>query len=324
VIEAILGAVRSAQHLLVTGHRSPDGDSIGSLLAVGLLLADLGKTAVLYGPEPVPSTLRFLPLAEAVTASVDLDARFDATIVVDAGDAALLGPDFPPRERSGPVIVLDHHAVNRPFGDLVWRRPEAAATGEIVANLVRALGLPLHRRLAEALWVALYTDTGGFRYAGTSAAVLRLGAELIEAGVEPWDMARRLYEENPPERLALLGTVLRSLTRSPSGRLACLIVSAEDLQQAGGDPALLDGFVNLARGISGVEVAAQIVERGDECRISLRSKGRVDVGRLAELLGGGGHRNAAGCRLPGAPEAVRTRLLAILESALLALAAEVE
>lgn len=319
MIEAIVRALRAADRVLVTGHRSPDGDSVGSVVAVGLVLGHLGKSAVLYGPDPVPATLRFLPLADAVTDTVAPDERFDASVVVDAGDAALLGPEFPPRERSGPVIVLDHHAESRPFGDLVLRRPAAAATGEIVADLARALGVPLDRRLAEALWVSLYTDTGGFRYEGTSAAVLRLGAELIEAGVAPWDMARRLYEEHPPERVTLLGRALRTLTRSPSGRLACLIVTAADLRSAGGDEALIDGFVNVARGIAGVEVAAQIVEHGGVCRVSLRSKGRVDVGRLAALLGGGGHRNAAGCRLPGTPEAIRDQLLAILEPALVAL-----
>jgi phosphoesterase RecJ-like protein len=314
--ERVAQAIRGATRLLCTCHRGPDGDAVGSLLATGLLLGRLDKAFLLYCPDPIPNEYRFLPLAGEVVTHLSTAERFDVSIALDAGDASLLGPDFPPEDRAGTVIVMDHHASGRRFGDLYWHEPDASAAGVLVADLARALDIPLDTELAAPLWCALYTDTGGFRYSSTNAATLRLAAELTDTGLNPWDVTSRVYEQNPAARVHLLARVLGTLTLSDSGRIASLIVTEQMLDETGADKSMLDGFINYGRGIAGVEVALQVRQQGESCRISFRSKGKVDVGSLAQRLGGGGHHNAAGCELRGTPEAVRKKALGLLEEEL--------
>lgn len=314
--ERVAQAIRGARRLLCTCHRGPDGDAAGSLLATGLLLERLGKEALLYCPDPIPGEFRFLPLADQVVTRVPPGDRFDVSLALDTGEASLLGPDFPSPDRAGTVIVLDHHASGRPFGDLYWHEPDASAAGVLVADLARALGIPLDRELAAPLWCALYTDTGGFRYSSTNAATLRLAAALIDTGLNPWDITVRIYEQNPAARVHLLARVLGTLALSNSGRVASLVVTEQMLAETGTDVSMLDGFINFARGIAGVEVALQVRQQGSSCRISLRSKGRVDVGQLALRQGGGGHANAAGFELEGDPDAVQAQVLRLLEDEL--------
>lgn len=316
VRDLIAQAVRNARTVLVTGHRNADGDSMGSLIALGLILRHLGKDYTLYGPDPVAYPFRGLPLWDTVRDTLPDTASYDLVIAVDTGDESLLGPDVPPKTRRGLLAVIDHHASARPFGDLCWREPAAAAAGVLVADLAEVLEVPLDAELAAPLWCALYTDTGGFRYASTDAQVLRLAARLVETGLSPWALSVQIYEQNPLARVRLMGLVLSSLSLSASGQIACLTITEELLWVTGADHTMLDGIINYARGIAGVEVGVQILQQGDRCRVGLRSKGRVDVGRLALRLGGGGHPNAAGCVLHGTPDEVQSRVLAVLEEAL--------
>lgn len=314
--QQIVGTLKNASTVLVTGHRNPDGDAIGSLLAVGLILRHLGKDYTLYSQDGVPKQFATLALAGEVVDQVPAAARFDATVAVDTGDRALLGDGVPTGDRAGTLIVLDHHSSSTPFGDLRWHDPTAAATGMLVADLAQRLDVPLCADMAEQLWCALYTDTGGFRYDSTDARVLRLAARLVEAGISPWDVTVKLYENNPVERMRLLGQVLSTLDLSASGQIASVNITRSMVDQAGADDSMLDGFINYARSIEGVEVAVQVLQRGDFCRISLRSKGRINVGDLAQRLGGGGHHNAAGCTVEGPPAEVQKRILGLLEDAL--------
>ncbi len=320
--ERIAAAIREANHILVTGHRNPDGDSMGSVMAMGLILRTLGKRYTLYGPDEVPYQFAALPLAGEVVSHLDPEARFDLSLALDTGDEKQLGPDFPDEPRRGRLAVLDHHASGRPFGDLRWWEPGASATGVLVAQLAGMLEVPLTAELAEPLWCALYSDTGGFRYASTDAAVLRLAASLVEAGLSPWDTSVKLYEQNPIERVQLLAQALNSLAVSPSGQIACLAITEAMLAASGADHTMLDGIINYARGIAGVEVAVQVLQQGESCRISMRSKGRVDVGQLAKRLGGGGHHNAGMCVLEGAPAEVQRLVLTLLQKELDRLYAE--
>ncbi len=312
----IVQTLMAAHRVLVTCHRNPDGDALGSMLALGRILGKLGIEATLYSQDSVPKQFVTLPLADTIVRKVDPGMRFDATVAVDTGDQALLGDQMPSREAAGTLIVLDHHSSSKPFGDLRWHDPGAAATGILVAELSSALEVTLDATMGELLWCALYTDTGGFRYSSTDARALRLAARLAETGIRPWDLAVKLYENNPVERVRLLGQVLASLELSASGHIASLSVTEGMLSACNADESMLDGFINYARAIEGVEVAVQVLQRGPSCRISMRSKGRVNVGRLAQRLGGGGHPNAAGCQMDGSPKDVQRRLLELLEAAL--------
>jgi phosphoesterase RecJ-like protein len=299
-LDEVVARVHAGRRFLSTAHASPDGDALGSMLATAFGLRALGKEVVLYDRDPPPARLAWLPGADEIkTTPPPSDARFDLTFVHDCGDARLLGAGFPPPSVTGPLVVLDHHAVGRPFGELSLRDPSAAAVGVLVARLLARLGVTLDRPMAEALWCSLVSDTGWFRYPATDVETLRLGTECVAAGVRPWEFALRVEEAWPPARARLLALVLGTLelVGEPPRRAALLTLTEEMLHQAGAKPEYAEGFVNYARGLEGVEVGVLLTEMRRGVRVSLRSKGAVDVGAIAGRFDGGGHRGAAGCTL---------------------------
>jgi phosphoesterase RecJ-like protein len=316
-LDDVVALVHRGRRFLVTAHQAPDGDALGSMLATAHGLEALGKEVVRYDRDPPPARLAFLPGADRVTTTPPV-APFDATFVHDCGDARLLGPGFPGPSVTGPIVVLDHHATARPFGDLVLRDPSASAVGVIVARLLGALGVALTQPIAEALWCSLASDTGWFRYSSTDVETLRLAADCVAAGAVPWRFAVEAEESWPPARLRLMSLVFATLElvgdRPP--RAALLTLTDEMLHQAGAGPELADGLVNYARGLAGVEVGALLTQTRHGVRVSLRSKGRVDVGQIAAAFDGGGHRAAAGCTIEAPLEEARARLRAALEATL--------
>jgi phosphoesterase RecJ-like protein len=312
--------LRTARRLLVTMHRQPDGDALGSTLGLAGALREAGRDVVVYNPDPPPRAYRFLPGADRIVGTLSPSERFDATVVADAGSADRLGPELPGPDRRGTLVNLDHHATTEPFGDLNYVDPAAASVGVLVFKLLRELGLPISRPVATCLYASVVADTGCFRYASTDPEALRIAAELLEAGVEPWEMTVQLYERQPVERVRLLAEVLSTLEVGGRGALATLTITAAMQARTGTSDDLTDGFINHARAIEGVEVAASLTElpgAGPAAwQVSFRSRGRIDVSRIAGRLGGGGHRNAAGCRLAGELAAVRARLAAAVEAEL--------
>ncbi len=317
-LDQVVALIKSGRRFLVTAHASPDGDALGSMLATGWGLRALGKEVVFYNRDAAPARLRFLPGASELRAT-KLKDKFDACIVHDCGDVRLLGEGFPSRELTGPLLVLDHHASVRPFGDLEVRDSSASAVGVIVGRLLRALGVELTRDIAECLWCSLVCDTGWFRYPSTDVETLELARACVAAGAVPWEFARRAEEEQPAARLRLLGLVLQTL--EVRGRLAILQLDEEMLGKAGGPPELAENFANYARALEGVEVGALFTRTRKSLHASLRSKGACDVGAVAAKFDGGGHRGAAGCAIPlvaGDYAAAREKLVAALEAALAA------
>ena len=301
--------VQGAANLLVTCHVSPDGDAIGSASALATLLVEHGKKVVLYNPDPVPRGLRFLPRTGEFVRKLPAEARFDLTVVVDCGDRKLLGEKFPSPEVTGPLLVFDHHAASRPFGDVFLTDPAAASVGEILARLADELGWPLSRDAAIALYVSLVTDTGSFRYANTGAEALRLAARLVDLGVEPWAIARELGERSSLARLKLLAAALGSIELEQRGRVAVMVMTDAAVKAAGATWEDTEGLVNYARAIEGVEVSVFLATTKENkgVRVSMRSKGKVDVGAICLGFDGGGHPGAAGCLVPGTIEEVRVR-----------------
>ena len=307
----VVARVRAGRRFLVTGHANPDGDALGSMLALQHGLRALGKEVVAYDRDPAPRRLAFLPgAAELVTDGAALQGAFDATFVHDCGDARLLGDGFPPPSVTGPLVVLDHHSSASAFGELVLRDPTAAAVGVIVARVLAALGVPLSPAIAECLWCSLASDTGWFRYASTDVETMQLATACVEAGAVPWDFARRSEESAPAVRLTLMARVFETL--EVVGHSALLTLARATLTETAASAELAEGLVGYARGIDGVEVGIMLYEKPDGVRVSLRSKGAVDVGRIAERFGGGGHRAAAGCFIPGTLAHARALLLEAL------------
>jgi phosphoesterase RecJ-like protein len=309
MIARVCKLITSAKNILVTSHTNPDGDAVGCLLGCGRMLQLLNKNFVLYAPDSIPELFRFLALSDTTTARPAADATFDLSLIFDTADPVLLGNEMPPAPRAGVRVVIDHHLRHKPFGDMVWRDATASAAGVLLYRLAAALQIKGDQALAESLWCAIYTDTGGFRYSSTTPEALRISAELLEWGVDPWKMATAMYESNPAARIHLLSRVLSTLDISQDGKVATIVVPQNYLAEFGLDSSMLDTFINYARGIRGVEVAIQIAQRHGGWKCSLRSKGTVDVSDLAERFGGGGHRNAAGCFLKGSLQTVRERIL---------------
>jgi phosphoesterase RecJ-like protein len=307
-LEDVVRLVRAGRRFLVTGHANPDGDALGSMLATLHGLRALGKEVVAYDHDAAPRRLAFLPGAgDLVTDAAALRGPFDATFVHDCGDAHLLGDRFPSRAVTGPLVVVDHHASGREFGDVSLRDTSAAAVGVIVARLLSALGVPLDATIAECLWCSLASDTGWFRYSSTNAETMQLATACVEAGAVPWDFARRSEESQPPERLKLMARVFDTLELV--GAVALFTLERATLTATGTSTAEAEGLVGYARALDGVEVGVMLYEQDGGVRVSLRSKGAVDVGAVAASLGGGGHRAAAGCFVRGSLADVRRRVL---------------
>lgn len=296
------------QRFVVVAHERPDGDAVGATLAMGLLLEELGKDVVFYNRDVVPYNFSFLPGTDRWKTSLP-DEQYDVTIVLDCGEPSRVGADFPDHGWGSRTVVVDHHKTYDPsFADLYVRDVSAAATGEIIFRLAKRLGV-LNSDIAHALYCCLMTDTGSFRYSNTSRETFTIAGELIEAGVDAWHMTSHIYESQPVERIHLLQKVLETLSLSEDGNLAFLRIEKTVFEDVPRGDELIDGFINYARSIRGVEVATQLMERGpDEWKISFRSRGNVDVSSLASRFGGGGHPNAAGCTMSGTPTEIESLL----------------
>ena len=310
--------IRSASSIAVAAHAGPDGDAIGSTLACSQLLRELGKKVVAYNRDGAPYNFTYLSGSEdVVTSPAELPDDLDLFIVLDCSSLVRVDPDLT-LASDVKLLCIDHHAtIDDDFADVFVHDVSACAVGEMIYRLVRALDASLSRPVAEALYAAIHTDTGSFRYSNTSPAALAAAGELVRAGVDVWHVASNTYENHPLSRVKLLGEVLKTLHVSDCGRFAFISVTDDMYERTGAGPEMLDGFINHARGIRGVEVAAQVRQNGDDSyRVSLRSRGRVNVAALAKRFGGGGHHNAAGCSIEGHLETVMETLTRVFQESL--------
>lgn len=309
-------AISRYRRFLVTSHIHPDGDNIGSLLGMTWLLGRLGKEGVPVNSDPVPAAFSFLPGVEKVllpSQYLEKEEGVEAVIVLDAGDLARVGETACCFPAEAPLIIIDHHPQTIREDCVVYVRPEAAATGELVFDLIQFFGVPLDQEGAVPLYTAIFTDTGGFRFSNTSERVLRLAAELVRYGADPALIAEQVYETRPLAALKLLGEALRSLKVSRDGQVAWMVISQEMLRDNEVGPEETDGFVNYARMVKGVRVAVLLRDLGNgEIKVSWRSRRGTDVSLMARAMGGGGHVNAAGSIYKGELEVAVQEVLAVI------------
>ncbi|MDD9945372.1 MAG: DHH family phosphoesterase [Myxococcales bacterium] len=301
--------IRRGKRFLLTCHVLPDPDAVGSMLGLAEILRGMGKDVFCYNRDPLPDSVAFLPGADAVVTTVPHGVSFDATLVTDTAARNLLPRSFPPKSVTGPVIIVDHHLAHDDYGDLMVRDVEACATAMVVLELARELGVnPVPPAAALPLYTAIVADTGGFRYPGTTAETLRTAADLMDAGIDPWQVASNVFENWPMSRLRLLGYAINALETEYAGRVAILSVPLAMVERAGASERMVEGMVEYGRMLGGVEISIMLWERrprSDETdygelltRLSLRSSGgALDVAAIAAALGGGGHRTAAGATL---------------------------
>lgn len=323
-LETIVGLIRGAGRVLISSHENPDGDAIGSMLALGLGIEQLGKEVVYYNKDGVPELLRFLPRSERIGKSInEIEGTFDLVFALDCTGTNRAGEDFEgfiKSGRCGKVVIMDHHQTNNSSADFHLLDPRSSSTGMIVYSVLKRLPVKIDRDIAENVYTTIIGDTGSFRYSNTNPDTFRVAAELVEHGADPAGISEALFESEPLRKLKLIGLVLPTLEVSEDKKIASVYVDKSMFSQAEACREDTEGIVNIPRSIKGVEVAMLFREEGGRdgslWKVSFRSKGEVDVARIAEGFGGGGHKKAAGCTLSGNLDEVKKRIFGSIREVL--------
>ncbi len=305
----IAEALGSRHHVLLLNHESPDGDCLGSTLAIAHGLWSRGQRAMVGSVDGVPGIYRFLPGSDRVVSAVPAGETFDAVVFMECSTPERAG-GLAQRAAGVPLwINIDHHMGNAGYGDLILSDVTASAVGELVYPIVQALVPVLDTRMATCLMTALLTDTGSFRYASVTARTFTVAADLLAAGASPAEVYTEVYENRPASTLRLLGMALGRLTVSEDGRVAWTAVTQAMLRDSGATMEEAEGIVTALRSLRGVQVALLFKEDPEVIRVSLRGRSGVRSHVIAEAFGGGGHPAAAGFTIRGAlPDVIRQTL----------------
>lgn len=317
LLEDVAKVIREHGSFVILEHEKPDGDCVGSGLALVQALQSLGKQAILVSQDPHPAMYDFLPGRPFYTRAAYLEP-------VDFSPEVVVFLDCTDPERAGAALKLaegkvwvnvDHHISNSRFGAVSLVDPGAAATGELVYKIMESLGVEITGGIATCIYVAIVTDTGGFRYQNTSPASLRLAATLLEKGVKAWEVAEQVFETRSVSSVLLLGHALWSLKLYRGGKVAAITVTRDMMKAAGAAPEETEEIISYPRSIAGVEVSLffREAEDGKGFHVSFRSRTRVDVSEVAVSLGGGGHPRAAGALVEGDIEQVTAKVMAALD-----------
>lgn len=305
MIDEVLHEIGRRQKFILTSHARPDGDAVGSVLACGQILRSMGKQADVFLSDGVPYIYRPLPFAETVVVSPTAPPEYEAAIILECDSVQRTRLEGLEKHY---LINIDHHSTARPFAHVNWIDPSACATAEMIFRLAREAGVKISSDVATCLYTAVLTDTGSFCFNGTNERTFALAQELVRAGAEPAKIAQNIYFSNPYSKMRLLGSALSNLHRE--GELAWMSISRDHLDRAGAVDEDTEGLVNYALAIEGIEVAVFFREQADgRYRVSLRSKGRINVASVAERFGGGGHECASGCSLEGPLSVAVERIL---------------
>jgi phosphoesterase RecJ-like protein len=310
IYEQIADFINKSSRIAVTSHVVPDGDNIGSSLALCLALKKLGKAACFVIDDRVPEVYRFLKGAdEVITYTSEYKQEFDLIIALDCGDLDRLG-GVKQLIGDSTLINIDHHISNTRFGALNLVEAAASSTAELVYKLIKSMGIFIDKEMAECIYTGIVTDTGMFQYSNTTEETHAIAAELIIAGVEPADIFNKVYQNSPKEKVLLMKEALKSLEFHYDDRVSCVGITKQQMNSITQEDLDTEGVVNLARDIAGVEVAFFLKEKElGVVKVSLRSKTYVDVCAIAMEFGGGGHTRAAGCTIIGSVEEAKEKIL---------------
>jgi len=310
MLKEVLKQIEQRNRFVLTSHARPDGDAVGSALACCQILRSMGKQADVVLHDGVPRIYQPLPFADEVVQSQGVNGDYEAAIILECDSIQRtrlegLGNQF--------LISIDHHISGRPFAHVNWIDPNAVATAEMVYRLAREAGVVISPDIATCLYTAVLTDTGSFMFQGTNEHTFALARELVLAGADPARCARNIYFGHSTAKMRLLGAALSNLRRE--GPLAWIWVTQEQMEKFQAKEEDCEGLVNYALSIQDVEVAVFLRELPDgRFRVSLRSKGEVNVAAVAEGFGGGGHKCASGCSLEGPLASAVERILQGLRS----------
>lgn len=316
VIARIADAIHARRRFVISSHVRPDGDAIGSQLAMAFALDALGKEVAIVNRDPVPGPLEAFPGTDRVQVAAEAAGDYDAAIVMEC--SALERTGVAGLDRAF-VINIDHHQGNTGYGAINWFDAGAAACAEMVFDLIVALGVPITPAIATHIYVAILTDTGSFHYSAISARTFDICRQLVEAGVDPPKIARAVFDSNTLGRLKLFGAVLGAIDLEHDGRLAVMRVDQQMAREAGGTYEDTEGLINLPLTVREIRASVFFKElTATEYRVSLRSKGAIDVAAVAKRFDGGGHRNASGCTVRGSFAEARAQIVDAMAPAIAA------
>ena len=310
----LLKLIKTNKKFLIASHISPEGDAIGSSIALALGLEKMGKSVYVINRDPVPDILKFLPSAKIVTRKIP-SGKFDVMFIVDCPNMERTGLK---NLRAKITVTIDHHLLLSqviPKQSLNLIDPKASATGELVYKLLHSLHVTIDKAMATNLYTAILTDTGGFRYSNTTPESLKIASRLVAAGADPWEITKEVYENFSFNRLRLVSLCLPTIEKK--GKITSITVTRDMLKKTNTSIEDTESIVDFPRQIKGSEVALLFREdRKNLYKISLRSKGKVNVAKIAKTFGGGGHANAAGCKLTGSLREIKEKIFKAVKSAI--------
>lgn len=311
MIEEIISEIVAGSNFLITAHMRLDGDALGSELALYLMLKRLGKKVTIYNADETPEQYRFLPGAGQIVCSLDHLEDYDIGFILDCSELERLGKISSEIAKIKTLINIDHHVSNNGFSRLKLLDTAASSTGELIYRLMRKMQIELTPDICTNLYAAILTDTGGFRYSNTRQETLHAAAKLVAGGANPQWISENIYENYPLAKLLLLSRVLETLSLDLELKTASLTVSQQHLREADATLEHTDNFVDIPRGVKGIDISILFTQIADrQYKLSLRSKGKVNVEKIARKFGGGGHLNASACRIDGDIDEVKARTLA--------------
>lgn len=305
--------IEKHQNFAITTHIRPDGDGLGSSLALNWILQSLGKNSEVIICDPIPHAYQNLPGTEQIRVIPDIDCQYDGVFVIECSDVTR--PGFPSLCNEF-VVNIDHHTTTDLFGNINWIDSTAAAVGEMIYNLAKAMGVKITGEIASCIYAALLTDTGSFHFSNTSERTFKIASELVRFGAQPAKLSQAIFYQYPYSKIKLTGAVLSTLQRDDSGKVAWVRMTKEAMQESNATEEDTDGIINYPLTVGEVEAAAFFRELpNDTIRVSLRSKNRVNVAQVAEHFGGGGHKNAAGFTVPAKYDELSPSVLIKLKEA---------
>ena len=315
-MDTVIDRLTESQAIFLSTHINPDGDAIGSLIALGLGLQQSGKQIYMYNESPIPAVYRFLPGVRLVQKMLPQSSAWDTAVVLDCGTLERIGvaADF---VRGLPqVINIDHHVTNTNFGQYRLVDSTACSSAEIVYRLLKKMAVTIDAAIATSLYTGILTDTGSFRFANTNSTAYTICSEMVQAGVDPYTVAQHVYGTYSLGRIKLLNMALDSIEISANGKLSLMTLTQDMFRETDTNPEDVDGMINYAKRIEDVKVAALIMENENGAaqkryHVSLRSDGTVDVAEIAASFGGGGHHNAAGFGVESSLKALKETINSI-------------
>jgi phosphoesterase RecJ-like protein len=317
MLPRIIELIAQYETFLITSHVRLDGDALGSELALYHTLRGLGKEALIYNQDQTPESYRFLPGAGSIVQNLRDPGKYDVVFVLDCSDLKRIGA---PAEAIGGmprIINIDHHVSNGGFCEVVYIDREASSTGELIYRLIRQMGAPVTKDVANNLYAAIMTDTGGFCYRNTKNETLHAAANLVENGADPQWLSENIYDNGPLARIRLLTKALATLTLDLDGKVGSMVVSRASLAATGAQSDHTEGFVDILRTIKEVQVSILYLElEENDYKLSFRSKGQTNVEQVARRFGGGGHTNAAACQISGPLADIQRQVIDALSTVL--------